>query len=320
MSGAFVTSYPFVFFSRSSEEKQKSREKPKRANEKNSRFAFYFSLQDVSSSNLSRPGLRHGTQTGLCSHVFRLLAKTRVPWVLLENVVGLLHWHAKDDPPQPPAISLIVAELEKLGYRWAHRVVGLTGFGIPQRRRRVFVVASIHGDPRDILLAPQAVCLGQCVEMHRRRADVGDGDDDDDDEDDNVFDKPDQSPPRVAEGPLCVECALEAVASPTQVAGAFETALSSGGGGLPGNVCKPYVCSHKTRECYECFRTPPFVEPVTVVASVDLGEKRHGPMLDELFTLTTANGKRMCIVENVGDGKGTASGLSQIPTLFTASL
>jgi len=33
-------------------------------------------------------------------------------------------------------VSHIVSELEALGYRWAHRVVGLTGFGLPQRRRR----------------------------------------------------------------------------------------------------------------------------------------------------------------------------------------
>jgi len=40
--------------------------------------------------------------------------------------------------------------------------VGLTGFGYPQRRRRVFILASLHGDPRDVLLAPQPMCLGKC--------------------------------------------------------------------------------------------------------------------------------------------------------------
>ena len=40
-------------------------------------------------------------------------------------------------PPQPPAVSYVVAELESLGYRWAQRVVGLTGFGLPQQASRV---------------------------------------------------------------------------------------------------------------------------------------------------------------------------------------
>lgn len=91
---------------------------------------------------------RRGFQTGLCTHIFRLLRRRRVPWVLLENVPGLLMWHMVDDPPQPPAIHRVVSELEALGYRWAQRVIGLTGFGLPQRRRRVFILASLHGDPR----------------------------------------------------------------------------------------------------------------------------------------------------------------------------
>ena len=127
-------------------------------------------FQDVSTCNNVRPGLRNGRKTGLCAHIFRLLRGRRVPWVLLENVPGLLMWHMNDDPPQPPAVSHVVAELESLGYRWAQRVVGLTGFGLPQRRRRVFIVASTHGDPRDALLAPQATCLGQCIELFKTDA------------------------------------------------------------------------------------------------------------------------------------------------------
>jgi site-specific DNA-cytosine methylase len=46
--------------------------------------------QDVSTCNNVRPGLRDGNKTGLCAHIFRLLRKTKVPWVLLENVPGLL--------------------------------------------------------------------------------------------------------------------------------------------------------------------------------------------------------------------------------------
>jgi len=101
-------------------------------------------------------------------HVFRLLRERRVEWVLLENVVGLLRWHrrrrrnerqgentsrSRDARPRPPAIDHIVTEFEKLGYRWAYRVVDLLAFGVPHKRRRVFIVASAHGDPRDVLLS-----------------------------------------------------------------------------------------------------------------------------------------------------------------------
>ena len=123
--------------------------------------------------NPTRPGLQRGWKTGLCSHVFRLLRNRKVPWVLLENVPGLLLWHLSGDQPQEPAISYVVEELENLGYSWAHRVISLTGFGLPQCRRRVFIVASLHGDPRDVLLSAESACKGQCIDLNLGGNDIG---------------------------------------------------------------------------------------------------------------------------------------------------
>ena len=95
-----------------------------------------FPCNDCSCENLKRPGLELGGATRSVSHVFRLLEARRVPWLLLENVVGLLKWHS--DGEQRPAIDYVVNELENLGYRWAYRVVDLLSFGTPHKRRRVF--------------------------------------------------------------------------------------------------------------------------------------------------------------------------------------
>ena len=259
--------------------------------------------------------MRRGNQTGLCSHIFRLLRRRRVPWVLLENVPGLLFWHMIDDPPQPPAVSHVVAELEALGYRWAHRVVGLTSFGLPQRRRRVFILASTHGDPRDPLLAPQTVCLGQCLDLAGRRRGRSRRETSHSEDDANANANGDVNgclefePPRedaildVAEGPECVECAVEAVGLAARRAkDAIFGDASAGAGSTP----EPPTCTHAPRECYDCFHTPPFVQPRRTFACVDLAEKRHGPMYHELYTLTTANGKRMALVEDLGAGRGRA--------------
>jgi site-specific DNA-cytosine methylase len=43
----------------------------------------------------------------------------QVPWVLLENVVGLLD----RVNGAPPAMDYVVTQLEALSYRWAYRVV-----------------------------------------------------------------------------------------------------------------------------------------------------------------------------------------------------
>ena len=90
-----------------------------------------------------------GSNSGLVTHVFRLLEKRRVPWVLLENVSFMLRLARGD------AMRFVIDELERLGYRWAYRVMDTRAFGLPQRRERVYLLACLPeaGDPRDVLLS-----------------------------------------------------------------------------------------------------------------------------------------------------------------------
>src|SRR2546422_256621 len=53
-------------------------------------------------------------------------------------------------------MEYVVGELEALGYRWAYRIIDTRAFGIPQRRERVYLVASRHDDPRRVLFAGDA--------------------------------------------------------------------------------------------------------------------------------------------------------------------
>jgi DNA (cytosine-5)-methyltransferase 1 len=48
------------------------------------------------------------------------------------------------------------AVLRGAGLRWAYRVVDARSFGLPQRRQRVFFLAMLEGDPRDVLFADDA--------------------------------------------------------------------------------------------------------------------------------------------------------------------
>lgn len=104
-------------------------------------------------TDISPAGRTHGIfgkQSGLVHDVFRLLERKRVEWVILENVVNLIQLHGGI------GIEYVTSQFEQLGYRWAYRVVDTLFFGIPQRRRRVFIVASLHHDPREVLLADDA--------------------------------------------------------------------------------------------------------------------------------------------------------------------
>lgn len=95
-----------------------------------------------------------GSASGLVTHVFEALRLTRerrrLPWLLIENVPNML---ALDNGK---AMAFLVQELEALGYRWAYRTVDSRFTGVPQRRRRVIVVASIKHDPRTVLFADDA--------------------------------------------------------------------------------------------------------------------------------------------------------------------
>ena len=108
-----------------------------------------FPCQDISIAG-TRAGLA-GERSGLVNQVFRLISGTKKPnLVVLENVLNLISLH------QGAALRSILADFENLGYRWAYRVVDTRGFGLPQRRLRVVLVASRGPmDPAQILFQDQ---------------------------------------------------------------------------------------------------------------------------------------------------------------------
>ena len=104
-----------------------------------------FPCQDLSQAG-RKAGIR-GNESSLVSHVFRLLDRTNVDTVVLENVSYMLRLD------KGAAMAFLVTQLENRGYRWAYRVVDARSFGIPQRRQRVLLVASKTADPSAVLHA-----------------------------------------------------------------------------------------------------------------------------------------------------------------------
>jgi DNA (cytosine-5)-methyltransferase 1 len=107
-----------------------------------------FPCQDLSQAGQTK-GIA-GARSGLVREVFRLLEARPVPWLLLENVPFMLQLARGE------ALNVIISELERLGYRWAYRVVNSRAFGLPQRRLRVYLVAARRADPRGVLFADEA--------------------------------------------------------------------------------------------------------------------------------------------------------------------
>jgi DNA (cytosine-5)-methyltransferase 1 len=111
-------------------------------------LAAGFPCQDLSQAGMTA-GIQ-GARSGLIGEVFRVLSRRRTSWVLLENVPFMLQLGGGR------ALEVIIGGLERLGYCWAYRVVDSLAFGLPQRRERVFLVASLDDDPRGVLFADDA--------------------------------------------------------------------------------------------------------------------------------------------------------------------
>lgn len=107
-----------------------------------------FPCQDLSQAG--RTAGIEGARSGLVGEVIRLIERHRTPWVLLENVPFMLQLSGGR------AMNVIASTFEHLGYRWAYRVVDSRAFGLPQRRRRVYFLASLEDDPRAILFADES--------------------------------------------------------------------------------------------------------------------------------------------------------------------
>ena len=99
-----------------------------------------FPCQDVSVAG-KRAGLS-GNRSGLWFEFERVLSELRPRWCVVENVPGLLSSNGGAD------FSRVLRGLGDLGYGWAYRVLDARWFGVPQRRRRVFVVGCLGDQAR----------------------------------------------------------------------------------------------------------------------------------------------------------------------------
>jgi DNA (cytosine-5)-methyltransferase 1 len=91
--------------------------------------------QDVSSANAQRKGLS-GARSGLFFTFAELARAVRPPWIVLENVPGLL---SADDGS---AFESVVDELEEIGYMGIWFTCNTLSAGLPHSRERVFLVGS----------------------------------------------------------------------------------------------------------------------------------------------------------------------------------
>lgn len=112
-------------------------------------WCFGFPCQDVSISG-QKKGLK-GERSGLFYTVMDLISaqtEENKPLILLiENVANLLSVNEGWD------FASLLCELDKAGYDTEWEVLNSENFGVPQRRKRVFIVGSLRGK-KDLQIFP----------------------------------------------------------------------------------------------------------------------------------------------------------------------
>ena len=128
-----------------------------------------FPCQDLSVAG-KRAGLA-GARSGLFYEIARIADETKAKWLVLENVPGLLSSQRGAD------MGAVVGTLVELGYGVAWRVLDAQHFGVPQRRRRVFIVAERAGDatrPAQVLFERQSLRRNSATSGAPRQETTGD--------------------------------------------------------------------------------------------------------------------------------------------------
>lgn len=113
-----------------------------------------FPCQDLSVAG-KRRGMVEGTRSNLAYAFLALVERHRPPAILLENVPGLLSSHGGRD------MAALLGAMVELGYGVAYRILDARHFGVPQRRRRVFIVGLRSGpdDPSGRVAAERAAAV-----------------------------------------------------------------------------------------------------------------------------------------------------------------
>jgi DNA (cytosine-5)-methyltransferase 1 len=107
--------------------------------------------------SFSVAGLRKGLDDprgNLALTFIAMVDHYRPEWVIWENVPGVLSSSGGRD------FGSFLGALGNIGYGFAYRVLDAQHFGVPQRRRRVFVVAHSSGDSRraaEVLFEPESL-------------------------------------------------------------------------------------------------------------------------------------------------------------------
>ncbi len=97
-----------------------------------------FPCQDVS-INGNRAGVQGETRSGLYRAMIKVIEQCKPRVFVAENVKGLIQRYNKEN------LAKVLADLSELGYNLSYNLYLAAEYGVPQMRRRVFIVGTAQG-------------------------------------------------------------------------------------------------------------------------------------------------------------------------------
>jgi DNA (cytosine-5)-methyltransferase 1 len=127
-----------------------------------------FPCQDLSVAG-KRAGLA-GARSGLFWEIARIVDETQTEYFVIENVPGLLSSNNGAD------FGVVIGTMADLGYSLGWRVLDAQHFGVPQRRKRVFIVGRRGSDstsPAEVLFNSQGSRRSTSQKQQERQVAAG---------------------------------------------------------------------------------------------------------------------------------------------------
>jgi len=127
-----------------------------------------FPCQDLSVAG-KRAGLA-GARSGLFWEIARIVEETQTEYFVIENVPGLLSSNKGAD------FGVVIGTMADIGYSLGWRVLDAQHFGVPQRRKRVFIVGRRGSDstsPAEILFNSQSSRRSASQKQQEREVTTG---------------------------------------------------------------------------------------------------------------------------------------------------
>ena len=98
----------------------------------------------------TRKGFQDATKGTLFFDTARIINAKKPAYFILENVEGLITHDPDPNSPKAPygrTLTTILTTLQQIGYNVSWGLLDASTFGVPQARKRIFIIGSLHHQP-----------------------------------------------------------------------------------------------------------------------------------------------------------------------------